>query len=182
MDFDFDEHQHRGSCSRPGARGRNCSTWLCAPGLRGDEVAAQEGHTFGKRDGKAFDVTPDGTVSNEGIKFLWDAEYKADWERGRRRISATDVYEANAFLEAAKVGHIGLLYPRLAWEGEPSACGEIEMFETVELDAGKIFGIAVEARGISRRGGFQRFSANLAAGVDKILGVATETAASGIAA
>jgi 5-methylcytosine-specific restriction enzyme subunit McrC len=146
-------------------------------GLRGDEVEAQRGHTFGRRDGREFDVTPDGTVSSQGVKFLWDAKYKADREGGRRRVSATDVYEANAFLQAAQVERIVLLYPRLALAGEPLACGEVGVFETVELDAGTIYGAAVEARGISGRGGFQKFSANLAAGVGELLGLATATAA-----
>ncbi len=145
-------------------------------GLSGDEVESQQGHTFGKRDGKEFAVTPDGTVSNHGVKFLWDAKYKADWERGRRRVSATDVYEANAFLEAAKVGQIALLYPRLARD-EVVACGEVEEFETVELSAGTIYGLAVEARGISARGGFQTFSSNLVRGVTELLGVVTRAAA-----
>lgn len=51
------------------------------------------------------------------------------------------------------------------------------MFETVELDAGTIYAVAVEARGISARGGFQKFSGNLAAGVDEILGAVTAAAA-----
>jgi hypothetical protein len=145
-------------------------------GLRGDEVEAKRGHEFGKRDGREFNVTPDGTVSNQGVKFLWDAKYKADWERGTRKISATDVYEANAFLEAAGVDRIVLLYPRLARE-EVVACGETDLFETVELSAGTIYGVSIEARGISARGGFHAFATHLAAGVTDVLGVAMAAAA-----
>jgi hypothetical protein len=130
-------------------------------GLRGASVEAQQRHRLGRRNGEDFGVTPDGTVSGPDTGFLWDAKYKAEWERGRRRISATDVYEANAFLEAAEVARIALLYPRLA--SEPSvACGSTDRFETVELSAGLIHGISVEARGISATGGFQRFATNLA--------------------
>lgn len=145
-------------------------------GLRGDEVEAKRGHEFGKRDGKEFNVTPDGTVSNQGVKFLWDAKYKADWERGRRRVSETGVYEANAFLEAANVDRIVLLYPRLARQ-EIVACGATEAFETVGLSTGTIYGVSVEARGISTRGGFHTFATNLAAGVTNVLGVVMAGAA-----
>jgi hypothetical protein len=141
-------------------------------GLRGDEVEAKLEHEFGKRDGKDFAVTPDGTVSNDGVKFLWDAKYKDEWERGRRRVSATDVYEANAFLDAAGVDVIALLYPRLAQPGDkPRRCGNVELFETIDLATGRVYGLSVEARGISARGGFQTFAANLAAGVTTVLGV-----------
>jgi hypothetical protein len=177
MDFELAEAPAPGFVLRTWPAWEDLLYLAMRTGLRGDDVEAQQGHTFGKRDGRAFDVTPDGTVSNQGVKFLWDAKYKADWERGRRRVSATDVYEANAFLEAAKVRQIGLLYPRLASAGEAIACGEVGVFETVELDAGTIYGVAVEARGISARGGFQKFSANLAAGVGELLGAATVAAA-----
>lgn len=138
-------------------------------GLRGDEVEAQKGHTFGRRNGRNFSVTPDGTVSRPGVRFLWDAKYKVDWERGQPRVSSTDVYEANAFLEAAGVDRIALLYPRLA--SEPVlACGATQLFDTVELSAGKIYGISVEVRGIGARGGFHAFSTRLTAGVTATLG------------
>jgi 5-methylcytosine-specific restriction enzyme subunit McrC len=146
-------------------------------GLRGSKVEAQRGHSFGKRDGKAFSVYPDGTVS-EGENILWDAKYKADWERSRRRVSASDVYEANAFLEAAEFEQIALIYPRLAREGEDVlGCGEVDLFETIEVKAGTIYGLSVEARGISTRGGFQTFSTNLAGGVTSTLGLAVAASA-----
>jgi hypothetical protein len=75
------------------------------------------------------------------------------------------VYESNAFMDAARVNQIALLYPRLATE-DAIGCGEVERFETVELKSGSIYGLAVEARGISARGGFQSFATNLAAGVE----------------
>jgi 5-methylcytosine-specific restriction enzyme subunit McrC len=134
-------------------------------GLRDDQVEAQQEHEFGKRNGKEFGVKPDGTVFNQVVKFLWDAKYKDRWEGGKRRISSTDVYEANAFLEAANVDRIALLYPRLVTEAPELACGEAEVFETVELTAGKVIGLSVEVRGISARGGFDTFSQNVAAAV-----------------
>jgi hypothetical protein len=176
MDFELEEAPAPGFVLRTWPAWEDLLYLAMRTGLRGDEVEAQQGHAFGKRDGKEFDVTPDGTVSNHGVKFLWDAKYKADWERGRRRVSATDVYEANAFLEAATVREIALLYPRLASIGDAIACGEVDVFETVELDSGTIYGVSVEARGISARGGFQRFSANLADGVSQML-AATAAAA-----
>jgi hypothetical protein len=177
MDFELEEAPAPGFVLKTWPAWEDLLYLAMRTGLRGDEVEAQRSHTFGKRDGRAFDVTPDGTVSNQGVRFLWDAKYKADWERGRRRVSATDVYEANAFLEAGGVGQIVLLYPGLASAGEAVDSGTVELFETVELHAGTIYGVAVEARGISVRGGFQRFSANLAAGVGDILGVVTAAAA-----
>lgn len=139
-------------------------------GLRSNEVEAQQKHKFGRRNGKDFSVTPDGTVSRLKGRFLWDAKYKADRERGHRRVSSTDVYEANAFLEAAGAGKIALLYPRPA--NEPVLeCGMIQLFDTIELRAGLIYGMSVETRGISTRGGFHDFSTNLAAGVTTALDV-----------
>lgn len=148
-------------------------------GLRGDEVAAQHAHPFGKRDGKPFGVKPDGTVSNQGVKFLWDAKYKMDLERGRRRVSAPDVYEVNAFLEAANVDRVALLYPRLPRElfTDAPQCGTVEVFETIELTAGTAYGIEVEVRGISARGGFRTFSTNLADGVTAVLASSVAAAA-----
>lgn len=177
MDFELEEAPAPGFVLKTWPAWEDLLFLAMRTGLRGDEVEAQLGHIFGMRDGKEFEVTPDGTVSNQGVKFLWDAKYKADWERGRRRVSATDVYEANAFLEAAKVGQIVLLYPRLSTEGEAIACGEVKVFETVKLSAGTIYAVAVEARGISERGGFQTFSSNLAAGVTGMLGIAMAAAA-----
>ena len=162
MDFKRDE------ASAPGFVVKTWPAWedllylALRTGLAGGEVSAQQGHRFGTRNGKDFSVTPDGTVSSRGAEFLWDAKYKVDWKQGHPRISSTDVYEANAFLEAAEVDRIALLYPKLA--GEPSLdCGMANRFETVELASGFIHGLSVEARGISARGGLQTFSANLTA-------------------
>jgi hypothetical protein len=162
MDFKRDE------ASAPGFVVKTWPAWedllylALRTGLSGGEVSAQQGHRFGTRNGKDFNVTPDGTVSSQGVEFLWDAKYKVDWKQGHPRISSTDVYEANAFLEAAEVDRIALLYPRLA--GEPGLdCGMANLFETVELASGFIHGLSVEARGISARGGFQTFSTNLTA-------------------
>jgi 5-methylcytosine-specific restriction enzyme subunit McrC len=177
MDFKLEEAPAPGFVLRTWPAWEDLLYLALRAGLSDDQVEAKRGHTFGMRDGKEFEVTPDGTVENQGIKFLWDAKYKADWERGRRRILATDVYEANAFLEAASVGQIALLYPRLASAGEALACGKVDVFETVELDAGTICGVAVEARGISARGGFQRFATHLAASVNDVLSVARAVAA-----
>jgi 5-methylcytosine-specific restriction enzyme subunit McrC len=181
MDFELEEAPAPGFVLKTWPAWEDLVYLAMRTGLRGDEVEAQQSHTFGKRDGKDFAVTPDGTVSNQGVKFLWDAKYKADWERGRRRVSAPDVYEADAFLEAASVGQIALLYPRLATAGEAIGCGAVEVFETVELSTGTIYGVAVEARGISARGGFQNFSKNLAAGVSQTRGAATAAAAAAAA-
>lgn len=176
MDFELEEAPAPGFILKTWPAWEDLLFLAMRTGLRGDEVESHQGHEFGKRDGKEFNVTPDGTVSNEGVRLLWDAKYKADWEKGRRRVSATDVYEANAFLQAAKVGRIALLYPRLARQGLVG-CGETEVFETVELASGIIYGVAVEARGISARGGFHAFSRSLAAGVVETLGLGVAVAA-----
>jgi hypothetical protein len=160
MDFGRDE------ASAPGFVVRTWPAWedllylALRTGLSGGEVRAQQGHRFGTRNGKEFGVKPDGTVSGQGVEFLWDAKYKVDWEHGQPRISSTDVYEANAFLEAAEVDRIALLYPRLA--DQPGLdCGVANAFETVQLGSGSVHGFSVEARGIGARGGLQTFSANL---------------------
>jgi 5-methylcytosine-specific restriction enzyme subunit McrC len=176
MDFELEEAPAPGFVLRTWPSWEDLLFLAMRTGLRGDEVEAKRGHEFGKRDGKDFKVTPDGTVSNQGVQFLWDAKYKADWEKGKRKVSATDVYEANAFLEGAGVDRIVLLYPRLARD-PVVGCGEVELFETVELSTGTIYGLSVEARGISARGGFQTFSSNLATGVTATIGVAVAAAA-----
>jgi len=176
MDFELEEAPAPGFVLKTWPAWEDLLFLALRTGLRGDEVEAKQVHKFGKRDGKEFGVRPDGTVSNHGVKFLWDAKYKADWERGRRRVSATDVYEANAFLEAAEVDRIAVLYPRLARESLV-ACGEVELFETVELSTGTIYGLSVEARGLSARGGFHSFATNLSAGVADAIGVAVAHAA-----
>jgi hypothetical protein len=177
MDFEREEAPAPGFVLRTWPAWEDVLYLALRIGLRDDEVEEQRGHTFGRRNGREFDVTPDGTVSNRGVRFLWDAKYKADWDRGHRRVSATDVYEANAFLEAARVKQIALLYPRLASAGEPVACGETEVFEKIELDAGTIYGVAVEARGVSARRGLQTFSLNLAAGLDETFPATRKAAA-----
>jgi hypothetical protein len=65
--------------------------------------------------------------------------------------------------------------PREPFEQAP-ACGTIDVFETIELRAGTAYGIEVEVRGVSARGGFSAFAGNLAAGVTEALG-STATAA-----
>lgn len=140
-------------------------------GLRGDEVEAQMGHEFGKRDGKEFDVSPMAPSQTMALRFLWDAKYKASLHRGKRSVAASDVYEANAFLSAAGTDRIALIYPRLA--DEPAVqCGQTELFETIELDSGTIYALTVETRGISARGGFHDFSASAALGVTGTVGPA----------
>lgn len=57
------------------------------------------------------------------------------------------------------------------------APGEVQRFETIELDSGTIYGLAVEACGISARGEFQVFADNLAAGVRTELDAAIAVAA-----
>jgi 5-methylcytosine-specific restriction enzyme subunit McrC len=133
-------------------------------GLPGSVVSGQHPHRLGQRNGGDLSVRPDGTVSGGMDGFLWDAKYKAEWEEGKQRISAPDLYEANAFLQAADRRRIVLLYPRLATQ-PLAACGSTDRFETVELSTGVIEGIFVEARGIGASGGFQRFATNLAAGI-----------------
>jgi adenine-specific DNA-methyltransferase len=80
------------------------------------------------------------------------------------------ILETIAHGDEPLVDGIALLYPRLTRQAT-AACGKTEIFETVELPSGTIYGVAVEARGISARGGFQTFSRNIASGVVATLGL-----------
>jgi hypothetical protein len=139
-------------------------------------VEGQRGYHFGKRNGEAFNVTPDGSVSSTGVEFLWDAKYKARLDKGVRHVSSTDAYEAHAFLSAARVVRIALLYPRLARDPQ-LVCGETELFETLELESGTIYALSVEVRGIAARGGFKTFAASLADGIKHTIGLPVAAAA-----
>jgi 5-methylcytosine-specific restriction enzyme subunit McrC len=179
MDFELEEAPAPGFVLKTWLAWQDLLFLAMRTGLSGDEVEGQHGHPFGKRDGREFSVTPDGTVSNQGVKFLWDAKYKANLERGRRSVSASDVYEVNAFLEAANVDRVALLYPRLPREPfeEAPACGTVEVFETIELTAGTAYGVEVEVRGISERGGFRTFATKIAVGVTEALASSSAAAA-----
>jgi len=139
-------------------------------------VEDQRGYRFGTRNEEPFSVTPDGTVSSEGVDFLWDAKYKAHLDKGVRHVASADTYEANAFLAAANVERIALLYPRLASDAQ-IACGETEVFETLKLESGTIYALSVEVRGIAAKGGFKTFAANLADGTKHAIGVPVAVAA-----
>jgi hypothetical protein len=139
-------------------------------------VEDHRGYRFGTRNGESFSVTPDGTVSSVGADFLWDAKYKAQMNKGVRRVSSADVYEAHAFLSAAQVGRIALLYPRLARDPQV-ACGKTEVFERVELESGTIWALSVEVRGIAAKAGFKTFATNLAEGVRQEAGTPLTVAA-----
>jgi len=104
-------------------------------------------------------VYPDLTISAGGSRprFILDAKYKSSSEKGRTRISESDVYEALAYAKAGACDLIVLAYPSLP-SNSLKTLGEVSVFETVVVDRTKIFGIEVEARGISQRGGLKLFS------------------------
>ena len=135
-------------------------------GLPDANVREQFGHTLGTRDEEAFDTTPDLTVDFAAGRILVDAKYKGRANRSRMAVSASDVYEGLAFLRAANCRQLVLLFPR-RHIGDSTALevGTATQFEHIEVGEHHIYAFEVEARGISAKGGYQRFSSNVGAAV-----------------
>ena len=102
-------------------------------------------------------------IESDGLRprILLDAKYKGHVEKGRLRISESDVYEALAFAKAAAATKVVLAYPAQP-RGALQETGACTIFERVQVDAVQIVGMQIEVRGISSRGALKRFSSFLA--------------------
>ncbi|CAM5582915.1 Restriction endonuclease OS=Streptomyces fumanus OX=67302 GN=GCM10018772_51100 PE=4 SV=1 [Streptomyces fumanus] len=123
------------------------------------------GFSLGKRDSKVLKVTPDVTVGpRDAPTLLVDAKYRTRLN-GKLSVDNSDVYESLAFMRAAGVQRMILLYPRPASHGDPTEPGSTQIFQTIEVGEERIDAMLVECRGVSLTQGFESFSRNLASGV-----------------
>lgn len=139
-------------------------------------VRVQPEHQLGIRTrtasggASAFNVFPDLmiTVGSSGFRFILDAKYKSNSEKGRVRISEADVYEALAFARATVCDTVVLAYPALPSNSQLSP-GQVLSFEQVLVDKTRICGVQIEVRGISQRGGLKLFSDRMGQGLRGII-------------
>jgi 5-methylcytosine-specific restriction enzyme subunit McrC len=131
-------------------------------GLSDASVRPQWGHVLGKRDGQAFNTTPDVTVDFGLDRVLMDAKYKGRANTPQMAVSASDVYEGLAFLRAANSKVLLLFYPRRHDpNSSPQEVGTVSQFEHIEVDELHIYAYEIEARGISRKSGYRLFASNI---------------------
>lgn len=135
-------------------------------------VSLQKGFVLGSRTKpfspkpSAFSVFPDCVIDADGgrPRFLLDAKYKGNIERGTLRIAEADLYEAMAFAKAADCSHVALAYPAFPIS-PPEPPGSCLVFEQVEVETVRIFGVQVEVRGISKSGALKGFANVLSSGL-----------------
>lgn len=141
-----------------------------------DVVRVQPEHQLGTRlrvpsgDASALNVFPDLmiTIGSSGLRFILDAKYKSNAEKGRVRISEADAYEALAFARATACDTVVLAYPALP-SNSHLPLGHVASFERVSVDKTCIYGIQIEVRGISQRGGLKLFSERIQQGLSEIV-------------
>lgn len=119
-------------------------------------VYGQRNWHFGERWEGRVVARPDLSILREGTaELLLDAKYKTRVDR-KASIVSTDLYESFAFLHAAGVTRMDLLYPST----EPTATlplGGWSQFDGVELLGGKkVRGITIQIQGLSQRGGIDQ--------------------------
>lgn len=139
-------------------------------------VQAQERTKLGSRKDiksgwriRSISVAPDISVTHPvtGESFLIDAKYKGHFEKGPLRISESDLYESMAFMAATGSNLTILVYPQIPTE-LPSNLGSIQKFEEIEVDGGKVLGVQVEVRGISKRNGLKNFAKEFCAQIAEL--------------
>ena len=140
-------------------------------GLKEKKVRAQMPCTLGKRwetesKKQIVEVRPDIVIQDKktGItELLVDAKYKGKYNKGFS-VSNADIYEGMAFSTATGCRMLILLYPRTDNDIalEP---GELEVFNTVEVDELQIIGAKVEMTGIAAPGGISKFIRNLSSAI-----------------
>lgn len=139
-------------------------------------VASQQGHPLGTRTRlptnleTKLSVYPDFVISKgqEHPRFIVDAKYKTNSEKGRVRISEADVYESLAFARATGCNLVVLAYPALPIATKRQL-GIATLFENVIVDSISILGVEVETRGISQQAGLRRFSSQLKTSLNELL-------------
>lgn len=115
---------------------------------------------------KGMNVYPDYVISSPAFTeaVVLDAKYKGRLDK-TTGVVESDLFEAMAFMRAAKSRHTLLLYPLVPVEAGPYQTGETSLVEVLEVGTDQVAAVTVEVRGISAKGGWQTFCNNLAAGV-----------------
>lgn len=113
---------------------------------------------------RSLHVTPDVTLSKNNSKILLaDAKYKVASDSGDRQtsctISAQDVYESLAFLNATKCETIILFYPNKRSLSDNPTVGQ--PVETVYHEQKRILAVSLGVAGISRPKGLDMFAENI---------------------
>lgn len=128
-------------------------------------VRTQVGFQFGSRvRGPIAEdavTTPDVVVEVPTSTVVVDAKYKGGPDR-EYRVSNEDLYEALAFMRAAKSTKAVLLYPADAAD-PPLAVGTTELFEEITVDAMSVVGARVTVQGLSQSGGLSAFAQRVGA-------------------
>lgn len=138
-----------------------------------DVVRAQKEQRLGTRqrsssaEASAFNVLPDLLITAE-TRFILDAKYKTNSEKGKLRISEADAYEALAFSKATGCESVVLAYPALPGK-QRLPLGQVDLFERISIDETQIYGVQIEVRGISQKGGLTSFSKEMCSGLTKLL-------------
>lgn len=149
----------QGTFTGPGFILSTWSAWecLCEEVLRralpNYKVQGQKQWVLGHRGADEVYVKPDiSPVSGGAVPFLLDAKYKTRLGR-RPRISASDLYEALAFLRATNAKRMFLLYPALH-SPDKLPLGAWRAFDEVKVDDSVVEGFAIQVQGLAQRGGF----------------------------
>lgn len=157
------DYVNQGEILAPGFVVRTADAWeefirqALVAGMKGCSVTFQEKHPFAKRGNSTIKVRPDYTIrTKDGRELLVDAKYKYN-DASKGTISNADIYEGWAFMEAAGIHKLVLLYPCVG----SSMDGSFEQFQTVTNDEKLIVGVRVnpELAGFS---GLAQFAAALA--------------------
>lgn len=118
------------------------------------QVVPQASFILGTRGTDEVSVRPDLSVrKNQQLAFLADAKYKSRTGRALT-IGASDLYESLAFLRAAGVTRIALLFPSARSVGE-LPLGQWTKFDSVEVDDLLVEGLEFQVQGVASGGGFQ---------------------------
>jgi hypothetical protein len=142
-------------------------------GFGRNAVRAQTQHQLGTRrrsisaGASPLNVLPDLLITADS-RFLLDAKYKTNSEKGRLRISEADAYEALAFSKATDCEIVVLAYPALPGR-ERLPLGQVLLFERIDIDKTRIYGVQVEVRGIARKGGLTAFSGRMHSQLTELL-------------
>lgn len=139
------DYVNQGEIMSPGFVVRTSDAWeefirqALVTGMKGCDVAFQEKHPFARRDNSTVRVRPDYTIRTmDGRSLLVDAKYKYN-DANRKTISNADIYEGWAFMEAAGIHKLVLLYP---YAGSDMS-NAIEQFQNVTDDDKLIVGVRV---------------------------------------
>lgn len=106
----------------------------------------------------------------DAIDYLIDAKYKGRGDGSRLTIADSDVYEALAFMEAAKVNLVFLIYPS---SRTLNGLGTIDTFTQVTIGSRRIVGVTVQMEGVSRPFGLRHFSLHFAQEIARAAAILT---------